>query len=232
MAIFNDDFPFTRREAEVESAAEAQTPVVRAQPLAADAFADDFPFTKREAEAPAAATEASAAEAIAARPAFAPTSSIFSAGFPFAEPQPEVVSVVEAAPAVIEAQADSAMNADALAPSPSAPIPAPAPVAPLPFKDRRRSPRQRMNAKATLRVDTVGGNPLVVEIDNLSLLGVRLRADRELLINDKANIRLEVGPLKWASRLRVINCIQRGDASYTIGCEFVGNELARGRVAA
>ncbi|MDQ3439297.1 MAG: PilZ domain-containing protein [Planctomycetota bacterium] len=227
MAIINDDFPFTRREAEVDSAVEAQAPVVQAQPLAADAFADDFPFTKREAEAPAAPVEAAAA-----RPAFTPASSIFSAGFPFAEPQPQVVSVVEAAPAVIEAPGDSVMDADALAPSPAAPIPAPAPVAPLPFKDRRRSPRQRMNAKATLRVDTVGGNPLVVEIDNLSLLGVRLRADRELLINDKANIRLEVGPLKWASRLRVINCIQRGDASYTIGCEFVGNELARGRAAA
>lgn len=89
-----------------------------------------------------------------------------------------------------------------------------------------------MNAKATLRVDTVGGNPLRVEIDNLSLLGVRFRADRELLVNDKANLRLEVGPLKWASRLRVINCAPNGDASYTIGCEFVGNELARGRIAA
>jgi hypothetical protein len=222
MSIFSDDFPFTRREAEVESAAETPAAVVQAQPLAADAFADDFPFTKREAEAPVAD----------ARPASTPASSIFPAGFPFADPQPEVVSVIEAAPAVIEASVASVMDADAFAPSPSARIPAPAPAAPLPFKDRRRSPRQRMNAKATLRVDNVGGNPLIVEIDNLSLLGVRLRTDRELLINDKANIRLEVGPLKWASRLRVINCLRRGEANYTIGCEFVGNELARGRVAA
>ena len=230
MSIFSDDFPFARREAEVESAAEAQAPVVQAQPLAADAFADDFPFAKREADAPAADGAAEAAPA--ARPAFTPASSIFPPGFPFVDPQPEVVSVVEAAPAMIEASVAAMMDAEAFAPSPSSPIPAPAPVAPLPFKDRRRSPRQRMNAKATLRVDNVGGNPLVVEIDNLSLLGVRLRTDRELLINDKANIRLEVGPLKWASRLRVINCLRRGEANYTIGCEFVGNELARGRVAA
>ena len=230
MSIFSDNFPFTRREAEVESAAETSAPVVQAQPLAADAFADDFPFTKREADATA--VNATPEAAPAARPTFTPASSIFPAGFPFVDPQPEVVSVVEAAPAVTEAPIASPTDADAFAPSPSAPTPAPAPAAPLPFKDRRRSPRQRMNAKATLRVDNVGGNPLVVEIDNLSLLGVRLRTDRELLINDKANIRLEVGPLKWASRLRVINCLRRGEANYTIGCEFVGNELARGRVAA
>ena len=110
-------------------------------------------------------------------------------------------------------------------------MPTPAP-APLPFKDRRRSPRQRMNAKASLRVDTVSGNPLHVELDNLSLLGVRFRVNRELLVNDKANIRLEVGPLKWNARLRVINCIPLDGETYLIGCEFVGNELARGRAAA
>src|SRR5690349_18321850 len=211
MGMFSDDFPFTRREAESEA------PVVQAQPLAADAFDDGFPFTKRETQP----VEAPAAAAAPRAP-----SAIFPPGFPFADPEPEVVSVVETSPAV------SAAPVEAIAPSPSAPIPAPAPVAPLPFKDRRRSPRQRMNAKATLRVDTIAGNPLHVEIDNLSLLGVRFRASRELLINDKANIRLEVGPLKWNARLRVINCISLDGETYLIGCEFVGNELARGRAAA
>lgn len=229
MGMFSDDFPFTRREAEVEAAAGTPTPTVEAQPLAADAFADDFPFSRRESEAPAAPAPARPA---AAPSRFRPASSIFPPGFPFVEPQPEVVPVLEAAPAVTAAPAASAAHADAIAPSLDAPIPAPAASAPLPFKDRRRSPRQRMSAKATLRVDTVGGNPLTVQIDNLSLLGVRLRADRELLVNDKANIRLEVGPLKWASRLRVINCIRHDATRYTIGCEFIGNELARGRVAA
>ena len=226
MSIFSDDFPFTKRQdgaaSDVTNAAEGQAPVVQAQPLASDAFDDGFPFTsKGETEAAAAAE--------APRPSFTPASSIFPAGFPFADPQPQVVSVVEAAPAPAAAQGEAAAVMDAEG---FAAMTVPAPVAPLPFKDRRRSPRQRMNAKATLRLDNVGGNPLTVEIDNLSLLGVRLRADRELLINDKANIRLEVGPLKWASRLRVINCIRHADTSYTIGCEFVGNELARGRVAA
>ncbi|HEV2295785.1 MAG TPA: PilZ domain-containing protein [Tepidisphaeraceae bacterium] len=226
MGMFSDDFPFTKRQSEVES----QAPVVEAQPLAADAFPDDFPFTKRVADAP------TAPPAVDARWALTPASSIFPPGFPFAEPQPEtqIVSAVEAAPQPQPLTELTAEEIEALAPSPAAPIlaPAPLPAAPLPFKDRRRSPRQRMHAKATLRVDTIGGNPLHVEIDNLSLLGVRIRTTRELLTNDKANLRLEVGPLKWATRLRVINCLRNGDASYTIGCEFVGNELARGRVAA
>lgn len=222
MGMFSDDFPFTRRETEVQN----QPPVVEAQPLAANAFADDFPFTPREAQAPAAP----------AQPAFTP-SAIFPPGFPFADPEPEPVSVVEAAPEPAcdePAMELTAEEIEALAPSPGAPVPAPtpAPANPLPFKDRRRSPRQRMHAKATLRVDTIAGNPLHVEIDNLSLLGVRIRAGRELLVNDKANLRLEVGPLKWATRLRVINCLRHGETSYTIGCEFVGNELARGRAAA
>ena len=51
-------------------------------------------------------------------------------------------------------------------------------------------------------------------------------------MNDKANIRLEVGPLKWNARLRVINCRQWDGASYLIGCEFVGNEIASGLAAA
>jgi hypothetical protein len=225
MPIFSDDFPFTKRRDETASQpGEAKRAVVQAQPLASDAFDDGFPFTKGRAEITSAAAEA--------KPASTPASSIFPPGFPFVEREPEAAFVVDAAPAMTQAAAATAIDSPGFAPSPGAPIPAPAPVAPLPFKDRRRSPRQRMNAKATLRLDNVGGNPLTVEIDNLSLLGVRLRADRELLINDKANIRLEVGPLKWASRLRVINCIRHADTSYTIGCEFVGNELARGRVAA
>jgi len=207
--MFPDDFPFNRRDDEPATS----EPVVEAQPLSANAFPDDFPFNQK--------SEPQADAAAEARATFTPSSSIFSPGFPFSEPQP--------APAMTQA------TIEAISPSPAAPMPAPMPAPatdPLPFKDRRRSPRQRMNAKASLRVDTVSGNPLHVEIDNLSLLGVRFRANRELLINDKANIRLEVGPLKWNARLRVINCIALDGETYLIGCEFVGNELARGRAAA
>jgi hypothetical protein len=217
MTMFPDDFPFNRRDDEPAATGE---PVVEAQPLSSDAFPEDFPIIqKSELQAPV--TEP--------RAALTPSSSLFAPGFPFTEPQPEAAPRPEPAAAMTQA------TAEAIAPSPAAPMPAPMPApapAPLPFKDRRRSPRQRMNAKASLRVDTVAGNPLHVEIDNLSLLGVRFRTTRELLINDKANIRLEVGPLKWNARLRVINCMALDAESYLIGCEFVGNELARGRIAA
>jgi hypothetical protein len=212
MAMFPDDFPFNRR---ADEPAATREPVIGAQPLSANAFPDDdFPFNRKsEPRGSAADTRAASAS----------SSSIFAPGFPFSEPEP--------APAMTQATIE-AIAPSPNAPVPAAPMPAPAPAAPLPFKDRRRSPRQRMNAKASLRVDTVAGNPLHVEIDNLSLLGVRFRVNRELLINDKANIRLEVGPLKWNARLRVINCIAQDAETYLIGCEFVGNELARGRAAA
>ena len=152
---------------------------------------------------------------------------MFPDEFPFTKRADEA-PVVEATPLAAEA-----------APSFVAETPVPAaaesaPPAPLPFKDRRRSPRQRLAAKATLRVDNIGGNPLNVEIDNHSLLGVRFRTDRVLPLNDRANIRLEVGPLKWNARLRVISCLDLDGSgtSFHVGCEFVGNELARGRAAA
>ena len=175
-------------------------------------FSDDFPFTQRESDlhAPPA-------------PGQARRSSIFPPGFPFAEPDRQV-----AIASVAETVASSAPEMIATF---STGIATETALAPLPFKDRRRSPRQRMSAKATIRVDNVGGNPIGVEIDNLSLLGVRFHAPRALLLSDKATIRLEVGPLKWNARLRVISCLEAGQ-SFTIGCEFVGNELARGRAAA
>jgi hypothetical protein len=172
-------------------------------------FPDEFPFNKREVEAPAEQAAAPAA------PAEMP---LFKVGPILDEvPAARVAPMISAAP-VVTIAAEVAMPAEAVESA------APQPVA---MKERRRSPRQRLAARATLRIDHTGGNPLAVEIDNVSLLGIRFRAGRELLVGDKANIRLEVGPLKWATRLRVINCLQTDANVYAIGCEFVGNELAR-----
>ena len=183
-------------------------------------FPDDFPFSKRQGDA----------EPVVEATPLAP-SSVFPPGFPFNDNQPAPAPHPESVPADAAPAADAPPIEETYEdPEPIAPLAAPA-AAP-PFKERRRSPRQRMRAKATLRVDNVGGNPINVELDNLSLLGVRFRADCSLLLNDKANIRLEVGPLKWNARLRVINCLPGSNGMFTIGCEFVGNELARGRAAA
>src|SRR5688572_5455445 len=181
-------------------------------------FPDEFPFNKRDVEAP-----------------FAPATDHVAAAveIPLVKVGP-IHDEVPAAPApaavvvspVIHPEAVTPAEAQAMAASVA--VVAPVTAAPLSAKDRRRSPRQRLAARATLRIDHTGGNPLQVEIENVSLLGIRFRASRELLIGDKANIRLEVGPLKWATRLRVINCIETDEANtYAVGCEFVGNELAR-----
>src|SRR5204862_5830483 len=97
--------------------------------------------------------------------------------------------------------------------------------------ERRRSPRQALLTKAMLRGDAGPARP--VELRNLSFLGVRFRAPEPLSIGDKANIKLEVGPLKWNARLRVVHCAaDESGAAYTIGCAFIGNELARSHAAA
>lgn len=178
-------------------------------------FPDEFPFNTRASAPVAPAAPAAVAELplvhlgpIIDEPAVAP-----------------VTPAAPAAPAMPDVDMSEAATAeDVAAMAEPAPVPAPPPVE---MKDRRRSPRQRLAARATLRIDHTGGNPLPIEIDNVSLLGIRFRADRELLIGDKANLRLEVGPLKWATRLRVINCIELNSRAYVVGCEFVGNELAR-----
>ena len=169
-------------------------------------FPDEFPFSTREVESPVEPAAAPAAEM-----------PLVHIG-PMIE-ETHVAPIASAAPVVAgNIATEVAMPADAVQSSP---------MQAAPMKDRRRSPRQRLAARATLRIDHTGGNPLNVEIDNVSLLGIRFRASRELLVGDKANIRLEVGPLKWATRLRVINCLQADTNLFAIGCEFVGNELAR-----
>ena len=172
-------------------------------------FPDEFPFNKREVEAPA------------PTPAPAPAAEVplFKVGPILSE-----VSAPAASAPVISATGSATVSMVAESSSDEAVTTV---TASATVKERRRSPRQRLSARATLRIDHTGGNPLPIEIDNVSLLGIRFRAARELLVGDKANIRLEVGPLKWATRLRVINCRETDDNVFEIGCEFVGNELAR-----
>jgi hypothetical protein len=124
--------------------------------------------------------------------------------------------------------------------------PAPAPLSPAdamiaaavtaqggrPAKERRRSPRQSLAAKATLRIDSSTAPMRRVALLNLSMLGARFTAAQPFGVGDKATLRFEVGPLRWSSRLQVVNCIQQRDGNFAIGAEFVGNELSRQSIAA
>ena len=91
-------------------------------------------------------------------------------------------------------------------------------------RDRRRSPRQAIRAKATFRSDADVTAVRSVQIVNLSLMGVRFRTNQPMSVGDRGNVRMEVGPVKWGSRVRVIKCDAAAEG-YEVGCEFVMNEL-------
>lgn len=118
-----------------------------------------------------------------------------------------------------------------------------APVAPLsipevatpvvaPSQERRKSPRQTLVARAMIRIDSTRGPASAVEMINLSMLGVRFRSTEPYNVGEKAAIRLEVGPLRWTTRLRVVHTVQSDNGSHVIGCAFIGNELVRAKPTA
>jgi hypothetical protein len=241
MTAFSDNFPFDPAQTD-SSAAEAE-PVVHAEP---GHFNESFPFGADASAQAGAANDSDGAPmelelAAAATAVMQPeASSIFGDGFPFDAPR--VFDDAPARAAVEPARASSEPATVAPASTPPAPEPIsiftdenaltanvipPAAPDPLTFPDRRKSPRQTMLAKAMLRPDA-GGPARAVELRNLSLLGVRFRSHESIRIGERFHIKLEVGPLKWATRLRVINCVKdETGAAHYIGCAFIGNELTR-----
>jgi hypothetical protein len=93
-------------------------------------------------------------------------------------------------------------------------------------RQRRRSPRQAFRAKATYRDDAKPAASGAVQVVNISMFGVRLWSPRPMTVNDRGQFRLELGPVKYQSRLRVVTCAMVEDDGYVIGCEFVANEVA------
>jgi len=177
-------------------------------------FPDDFPFSKPAASDPM--PEPEAFQAPESDPEFAPA--------PDFAPAAQSGRSFDAMP---RASMPAGFATDIAPAAISAPAPAPAPAPTIEFPDRRKSPRQTLLAKAMLRPDA-GGPARAVELRNLSLLGVRFRAPEPLADGERFQIKLEVGPLKWATRLRVINCVRdESGAAYYIGCAFIGNELTR-----
>jgi hypothetical protein len=103
-----------------------------------------------------------------------------------------------------------------------------------PIRERRRSPRQTLVAKATVRSDVQATVVASGFVSNISMAGVGFHTRRPLQIGEKYHLRIEVGPMKWASRLRVVTCKPVGD-TWDVGAEFVGNDLtqlARREIAA
>jgi hypothetical protein len=64
------------------------------------------------------------------------------------------------------------------------------------------------------------------------MFGVRLWSPRPVTVGDKAAVRMELGPVKWSSRVRVVTCEPLDDDGYVLGCDFVANEVSKRRVDA
>jgi hypothetical protein len=96
--------------------------------------------------------------------------------------------------------------------------------------ERRRSPRQALRAKAIYRNDMNPAGAGPVQILNFSMGGVRLWSAKPLKTGERANVKMEIGPVKWSGRVKVVTCESHDDDGFAVGCEFAANEMAR-RVA-
>ena len=97
-------------------------------------------------------------------------------------------------------------------------------------QERRRSPRQTLVAKAVVRSEFNQNTVATGFLSNISMLGVGFHTRRPLNIGEKFQMRLELGPMKWATRLRVVSCQPHDSGTYDVGAEFIGNDLTE-RVA-
>ena len=106
-----------------------------------------------------------------------------------------------------------------------------APAASKPAVERRRAPRQTLVAKASIRPDTavqMGSLTSAGFVSNISMNGVGFHTRKPLAIGEKYRITLELGPMKWSSRMRIVSCQHHENSeTFDVGAEFVGNELSR-----
>ena len=169
-------------------------------------FPSEFPFVRRPAQAaPAPARESAVPDP---RPI---------------EPQ---VAVVEApAPELIPMQKPIADPEPALPPEPAAPPPATlrAPLSPPTIAggprviERRKVRRDPMAAAALVRLDSFHGPPAKVSLVDISIAGARFRTARPMEPGEKAQIRLEIGPIRCTTRLRIVHCNRDADGAHLVG---------------
>jgi hypothetical protein len=97
--------------------------------------------------------------------------------------------------------------------------------------ERRRSPRQAFRAKAIYRNDMNPAGAGPVQIVNFSAGGMRLWSTKPIKMGERGNVKMEVGPVKWSGRVKVVACDAHEDDGYSVGCEIATNELMRRSVA-
>jgi hypothetical protein len=107
------------------------------------------------------------------------------------------------------------------------PVVQPAPAPPKPFVERRKYMRERMAASGLIHLDSAKGPPVKVSLIDISIAGVRFTSPRPLDAGDKLQIRVQVGPFRWTTRMRVVHCTRTASADAIIGCAFLRTELLR-----
>ena len=154
----------------------------------------------------------------------------FHDGFPFAKnkPQPQPQPVPAPAPALLPANAPvEPLIERQIRPRPR-PRPAPATVVP-PHRERRRSARQTLVAKAVIKPDVSVTVPALVTtgfVSNISMGGIGFHTRKPLAVGEKFRVNLELGPMKWSSRMKVVACTAHPKSgTFDVGAEFVGNDL-------
>ena len=136
---------------------------------------------------------------------------------------PAVTPVPMPAPMPVFAE-DDAARVEAPIPKPAQANPA-TPIYPR-AQERRRSPRQTLVAKAVVRSEFNQTTVATGFLSNISMLGVGFHTRRPLTVGEKFQMRLELGPMKWATRLRIVSCQPHDAGTFDVGAEFVGNDLA------
>lgn len=96
-----------------------------------------------------------------------------------------------------------------------------------PRVERRKYHRDKLVAQAQIHVDRMKIPPARVGLVDISIAGVRFQAPRPLDVGEKLQIRVEVGPFRWTTRMRVIHCTTNDSQISMIGCAFLRTELLR-----
>lgn len=167
-------------------------------------FPPEFPFVRRPAK-----------PSVTAAPPIAPRSDNATVAVEAKPPSPP-------SPSVLNQPADDAPPIE----PPPVEIPIPAAVRKH-FVERRKFKRDRMAAYALVHVDGAKVPPARVSLVDISIAGSRFHSTERLDVGDRLQIRVEVGPFRWTTRMRVIHCTPYDGQSHLIGCAFLRTELLR-----
>jgi hypothetical protein len=180
---------------------------------------DEFPFSSRRRTNPTAAAAADAP------PAKVTDMVRFGAPSTSAQTSAATAAADSSATATAPGTATSAMSVSMMATLADL-----AEIAGYKGPERRRALRQPLRAQAIFRGDLNPAGAGPVQLLNISLCGTRLMSPKPAKLGERGTVKIEVGPIRWSSRVKVIACDAKEGEGYVIGCEFAGCEGKR-RVA-